>query len=68
MKETTFLLQLKDPGESCYYYSISLLCSLSIILTSYVSRGRANQRAIERLKDMLVLVRRRAVMALEDRK
>ena len=30
---------------------------LSIILTSYVSRQRANQKAIERLKNMLVMVR-----------
>lgn len=29
---------------------------LSVLLTSYVSRGRANQKAIDRLKDMLVTV------------
>lgn len=34
-------------------YSVS-----SVILTSYVSRGRANRKNIERLKDMLVMVRR----------
>lgn len=28
----------------------------SVVLTSYVSRGRANRKAIERLKDMLVMV------------
>lgn len=41
------------------YYDLicwSWFCSLSIILTSYVSRGRANQKAIERLKDMLIMV------------
>lgn len=34
----------------------TLFCLRSIILTSYVSRRRANQKAIERLKDMLVMV------------
>lgn len=34
-----------------------LICFLSVILTSYVSRGRANQKAIERLKDLLVTVK-----------
>lgn len=34
----------------------SWFCFRSIILTSYVSRRRANQKAIERLKDMLILV------------
>lgn len=34
----------------------NFLLSRSIILTSFVSRGRANRKAIERLKDMLVMV------------
>ncbi|XP_028262103.1 transmembrane channel-like protein 8 isoform X2 [Parambassis ranga] len=36
-------------------FALPLLVFEIIILTSYVSRGRANQRAIERLKDMLVM-------------
>ncbi|GAA6220228.1 transmembrane channel-like protein 7 [Lates japonicus] len=36
-------------------FALPLILAEVIILTSYVSRGRANQRAIERLKDMLVM-------------
>ncbi|XP_018520292.1 LOW QUALITY PROTEIN: transmembrane channel-like protein 7 [Lates calcarifer] len=36
-------------------FALPLILTEVIILTSYVSRGRANQRAIERLKDMLVM-------------
>ncbi|XP_015239792.1 PREDICTED: transmembrane channel-like protein 8 [Cyprinodon variegatus] len=36
-------------------FALPLLLAEIILLTSYVSRGRANQRAIERLKDMLVM-------------
>ncbi|XP_036965426.1 transmembrane channel-like protein 7 [Acanthopagrus latus] len=36
-------------------FALPLILAEVIILTSYVSRGRANQKAIERLKDMLVL-------------
>ncbi|XP_067439971.1 transmembrane channel-like protein 7 [Thunnus thynnus] len=36
-------------------FAIPLLLAEIIILTSYVSRRRANQKAIERLKDMLVM-------------
>lgn len=36
-------------------FALPLLLGEFIILTSYVSRGRANQKAIERLKDMLVM-------------
>ncbi|XP_040001996.1 transmembrane channel-like protein 7 isoform X2 [Xiphias gladius] len=36
-------------------FALPLILAEIIILTSYVSRGRANQKAIERLKDMLVV-------------
>ncbi|KAM4584062.1 transmembrane channel-like protein 7 isoform 2-T2 [Odontesthes bonariensis] len=36
-------------------FALPLLLAEIIILTSYVSRKRANQKAIERLKDMLVM-------------
>ncbi|XP_043970215.1 transmembrane channel-like protein 7 isoform X2 [Gambusia affinis] len=36
-------------------FVLPLLLAEVIILTSYVSRGRANQKAIERLKDMLIM-------------
>uniref|UniRef100_A0A3Q1J2W3 Transmembrane channel-like protein n=1 Tax=Anabas testudineus TaxID=64144 RepID=A0A3Q1J2W3_ANATE len=36
-------------------FALPLILAEIIILTSYVSRRRANQRAIERLKDMLVM-------------
>ncbi|XP_069561144.1 transmembrane channel-like protein 7 [Brachyistius frenatus] len=36
-------------------FALPLILAEIIILTSYVSRGRANQKAIERLKDMLVM-------------
>ncbi|XP_042287241.1 transmembrane channel-like protein 7 isoform X2 [Thunnus maccoyii] len=36
-------------------FAIPLLLAEIIILTSYMSRRRANQKAIERLKDMLVM-------------
>ncbi|XP_035993160.1 transmembrane channel-like protein 7 [Fundulus heteroclitus] len=36
-------------------FALPLLLAEIIILTSYVSRGRANKKAIERLKDMLVM-------------
>uniref|UniRef100_A0A3B5MHV3 Transmembrane channel-like protein n=1 Tax=Xiphophorus couchianus TaxID=32473 RepID=A0A3B5MHV3_9TELE len=36
-------------------FALPLLLAKIIILTSYVSRGRANQKAIERLKDMLIM-------------
>ncbi|XP_069386898.1 transmembrane channel-like protein 7 isoform X2 [Paralichthys olivaceus] len=38
-------------------FALPLILAEIIILTSYVSRGRANQKAIERLKDMLVMLR-----------
>ncbi|XP_061536446.1 transmembrane channel-like protein 8 isoform X3 [Phycodurus eques] len=36
-------------------FALSLILAEIIVLTSYVSRGRANQKTIERLKDMLVM-------------
>ncbi|KAM9770847.1 transmembrane channel-like protein 7 [Menidia menidia] len=36
-------------------FALPLLLAEVIVLTSYVSRQRANQRAIDRLKDMLVM-------------
>ncbi|XP_055358665.1 transmembrane channel-like protein 7 isoform X2 [Betta splendens] len=36
-------------------FALTLILAEIIVLTSYVSRGRANQRAIDRLKDMLVM-------------
>ncbi|XP_041839863.1 transmembrane channel-like protein 7 isoform X1 [Melanotaenia boesemani] len=52
---------LPSPAQTALRYLTSeafafpLLLAEIIILTSYVSRGRANQKAIERLKDMLVM-------------
>ncbi|XP_077096432.1 transmembrane channel-like protein 7 isoform X2 [Siphateles boraxobius] len=37
-------------------FAIALILAEVVILTSYVSRGRANRKAIERLKDMLVML------------
>lgn len=42
----------------CDWHVKALYSVSSVILTSYVSRGRANQKNIERLKDMLVMVGR----------
>ncbi|KAM4750292.1 transmembrane channel-like protein 7 [Anableps anableps] len=36
-------------------FALPLLLAEIIILTSYVSRGRANRKAIERLKEMLIM-------------
>uniref|UniRef100_A0A9J8AFC5 Transmembrane channel-like protein n=1 Tax=Cyprinus carpio carpio TaxID=630221 RepID=A0A9J8AFC5_CYPCA len=36
-------------------FAFALILAEVVILTSYVSRGRANRKAIERLKDMLVM-------------
>ncbi|XP_056892806.1 transmembrane channel-like protein 7 isoform X1 [Takifugu flavidus] len=36
-------------------FALPLLLAEIVLLTSYVSRGRANQKTIERLKDMLVM-------------
>ncbi|XP_077427906.1 transmembrane channel-like protein 7 [Vanacampus margaritifer] len=36
-------------------FALPLILAEIMILTSYVSRGRANQKTIERLKDMLVM-------------
>ncbi|XP_061578515.1 transmembrane channel-like protein 7 [Cololabis saira] len=36
-------------------FALPLILTEIIILTSYLSRGRANRKAIERLKDMLVM-------------
>ncbi|XP_043108831.1 transmembrane channel-like protein 7 [Puntigrus tetrazona] len=36
-------------------FAFTLILAEVVILTSYVSRGRANRKAIERLKDMLVM-------------
>ncbi|XP_031144700.1 transmembrane channel-like protein 7 [Sander lucioperca] len=52
---------LPSPAQTTLHYLSSeafvlpLILAEIIILTSYVSRGRANQKAIERLKDMLVM-------------
>uniref|UniRef100_A0A667WIX5 Transmembrane channel-like protein n=1 Tax=Myripristis murdjan TaxID=586833 RepID=A0A667WIX5_9TELE len=52
---------LPGPAQSAVRYlaseafALPLILAEIVILTSYVSRGRANQRAIERLKDMLVM-------------
>ncbi|TKS69094.1 Transmembrane channel-like protein 7 [Collichthys lucidus] len=52
---------LPSPAPATLYYlsseafALPLILAEIIILTSYVSRGRANQKAIERLKDMLVM-------------
>ncbi|XP_063739098.1 transmembrane channel-like protein 7 isoform X3 [Eleginops maclovinus] len=52
---------LPSPAQSTLSYlnssafALPLILAEIIILTSYVSRGRANQKAIERLKDMLVM-------------
>uniref|UniRef100_A0A671MD30 Transmembrane channel-like protein n=1 Tax=Sinocyclocheilus anshuiensis TaxID=1608454 RepID=A0A671MD30_9TELE len=53
---------LPDPVQSTISYisseafAFTLILAEVVILTSYVSRGRANRKAIERLKDMLVMV------------
>lgn len=55
------VVSLPPPAQSTLRYlaseafAIPLILAEVIILTSYVSRGRANQKAIERLKDMLVM-------------
>ncbi|XP_051769162.1 transmembrane channel-like protein 7 isoform X2 [Ctenopharyngodon idella] len=36
-------------------FAFTLILAEVVVLTSYVSRGRANRKAIERLKDMLVM-------------
>ncbi|XP_067243763.1 transmembrane channel-like protein 7 [Chanodichthys erythropterus] len=36
-------------------FAFALILAEVVVLTSYVSRGRANRKAIERLKDMLVM-------------
>ncbi|KAM6940987.1 transmembrane channel-like protein 7 [Lycodopsis pacificus] len=52
---------LPSPAQTTLRYLASeafvlpLILAEIILLTSYVSRGRANQKAIERLKDMLVM-------------
>ncbi|XP_029295123.1 transmembrane channel-like protein 7 isoform X2 [Cottoperca gobio] len=52
---------LPSPAQSTLRYlasaafALPLILAEIILLTSYVSRGRANQKAIERLKDMLVM-------------
>nr|XP_040041737.1 transmembrane channel-like protein 7 [Gasterosteus aculeatus aculeatus] len=52
---------LPGPAQSALRYltseafALPLILAEIIILTSYVSRGQANQKAIERLKDMLVM-------------
>ncbi|XP_056137066.1 transmembrane channel-like protein 7 [Lampris incognitus] len=52
---------LPRPAQSTLQYlaseafALPLILAEIVILTSYVSRGRANQRAIERLKDILVM-------------
>ncbi|KAF3844026.1 hypothetical protein F7725_016074 [Dissostichus mawsoni] len=52
---------LPGPAQSTLRYlassafALPLILAEILILTSYVSRGRANQKAIERLKDMLVM-------------
>uniref|UniRef100_A0A672KK60 Transmembrane channel-like protein n=1 Tax=Sinocyclocheilus grahami TaxID=75366 RepID=A0A672KK60_SINGR len=53
---------LPNPVQSTISYisseafAFALILAEVVILTSYVSRGRANRKAIERLKDMLVMV------------
>ncbi|XP_073682257.1 transmembrane channel-like protein 7 [Garra rufa] len=52
---------LPDPVRNSISYisseafAFALILAEVVILTSYVSRGRANRKAIERLKDMLVM-------------
>ncbi|KAK7118970.1 hypothetical protein R3I94_020974 [Phoxinus phoxinus] len=52
---------LPDPVQNTISYisseafAFALILAEVVILTSYVSRGRANRKAIERLKDMLVM-------------
>ncbi|XP_016105168.1 transmembrane channel-like protein 7 [Sinocyclocheilus grahami] len=52
---------LPNPVQSTISYisseafAFALILAEVVILTSYVSRGRANRKAIERLKDMLVM-------------
>ncbi|XP_051966802.1 transmembrane channel-like protein 8 isoform X2 [Xyrauchen texanus] len=38
-------------------FAFALILAEVVILTSYMSRGRANRKGIERLKDMLVMLR-----------
>ncbi|XP_034095091.1 transmembrane channel-like protein 7 isoform X2 [Gymnodraco acuticeps] len=53
---------LPGPAQSTLRYlassafALPLILAEILILTSYVSRGRANQKAIERLKEMLVML------------
>lgn len=55
------LKTLPDPVRTTISYisseafAVALILAEVVILTSYVSRGRANRKAIERLKDMLVM-------------
>uniref|UniRef100_A0A3Q3W1X3 Transmembrane channel-like protein n=1 Tax=Mola mola TaxID=94237 RepID=A0A3Q3W1X3_MOLML len=55
------LRSLPGPAQTTLHYltseafALPLVLAEVIILTSYVSRGRASKKAIERLKDMLVL-------------
>ncbi|KAL1265287.1 hypothetical protein QQF64_003314, partial [Cirrhinus molitorella] len=55
------LKTLPDPVQNAISYisseafAFALILAEVVILTSYVSRGRANRKAIERLKDMLVM-------------
>ncbi|XP_070771490.1 transmembrane channel-like protein 8 [Enoplosus armatus] len=73
---------LPRPAQNALHYlsseafALPLILAEIIILTSYLSRGRANQKAIERLKDMLVmsssdkrfLVKQHATMLRRQRK
>ncbi|XP_068448566.1 transmembrane channel-like protein 7 [Clinocottus analis] len=73
---------LPSPAQTTLRYLASeafvlpLILAEILILTSYLSRGRANQKAIERLKDMLVmsssdkrfLVKQHATMLRHQRK
>ncbi|CAM4731264.1 unnamed protein product [Leuciscus chuanchicus] len=55
---------LPDPVQNTISYisseafAFTLILAEVVILTSYVSRGRANRNVIERLKDMLVMLRK----------
>uniref|UniRef100_H3BZL3 Transmembrane channel-like protein n=1 Tax=Tetraodon nigroviridis TaxID=99883 RepID=H3BZL3_TETNG len=71
---------LPGPAQSTLSYltseafALPLLLAEVVLLTSYVSRGRANQKTIERLKDMLVtsssdkrfLVKQHAMMVKQE--
>ncbi|XP_051532164.1 transmembrane channel-like protein 7 isoform X2 [Myxocyprinus asiaticus] len=52
---------LPDPAQTAIRYisseafAFALILAEVVILTSYLSRGRANRKAIDRLKDMLVM-------------